>query len=272
MPAPLTRRNTFAFLRRAFSWAASRPTETGIRVSPFASLPKADRARLFPRGQKRAFIFSPDQLAKMYARLPSYAYAFVRFAVHTGMRLREITTLTWENVNLEERIAHVEARFAKNKKARDVALGEVAVSILTALQPADASGPVFIGRRGDPILDLRGSFDAAVLEVWKPSRPGEKKPRFHDLRKTGATRVESVSSKAVAKAFLGHADEDVTDSYIAPGIEEVRDAVNRAARGDRRRRHSPRSARFPTQDGTPDGTAVPKAVSCIEGAEGGDSR
>jgi hypothetical protein len=136
----------------------------------------------------------------------------------------------WENVNLDERIAHVEARFAKNKKARDVALGEVALSILTALRPTDAAGQVFIGRRGEPIQDIRGSLDAAVLEVWKAARPGEKKPRFHDLRKTGATRVKSVSSKAVAKAFLGHADEDVTDSYIAPGIEEVRDAVNRAAR------------------------------------------
>jgi integrase len=230
MPAPLTRRNTFAFFRRAFSWAAARPMETGIRISPFTSLPKADRARIFPRGQKRAYVFSPDQLARMYARLPSYAYAFVRFAVHTGMRLRELTTLTWENVNLEEKVAHVEARFAKNKKARDVALGDVAVSILSALQPADPSGPVFIGRRGEPIQDLRGAFDAAVLEVWKPARPGEKKPRFHDLRKTGATRVESVSSKAVAKAFLGHADEDVTDSYIEPGLEDVRSAVNRAAR------------------------------------------
>ncbi len=94
--------------------------------------------------------------------------------------------------------------------------------------PAD---PLVLSRLGEFLaLDIRGSFDAAVLEVWKASRPGEKKPRFHDLRKTGATRVESVSSKAVAKAFLGHADEDVTDSYIAPGIEEVRDAVNRAAR------------------------------------------
>jgi hypothetical protein len=82
----------------------------------------------------------------------------------------------------------------------------------------------------EPIRDVRGGFDAALLKVWKPSRPGEKKPRFHDLRKTGATRVESISSHAVAKAFLGHSDEDVTDSYIQPGLEAVRGAINRAAR------------------------------------------
>jgi hypothetical protein len=53
--------------------------------------------------------------------------------------------------------------------------------------------------------------------------------RFHDLRKTGPTRVEAVSSYVVAKAFLGHADENVTDTYIVPSLEAVCDAVNRTA-------------------------------------------
>jgi integrase len=113
-PAPLTRRNTFAFFRRVFSWAAARPSATGIARSPFASLSKEARKRIFPRGEKRAYVFSADQLVKMYALLPSWVYPFVRFAVHTGMLLREITTLTWRNVNLEERTVQVEARFAKN--------------------------------------------------------------------------------------------------------------------------------------------------------------
>jgi hypothetical protein len=39
-----------------------------------------------------------------------------------------------------------------------------------------------------------------------------------------------VSSHAVAKAFLGHADENVTDTYIVPSLQAVCDAVNRAAR------------------------------------------
>lgn len=148
------------------------------------------------------------------------------------MRLREITTLTWGAVDLERRVVHVESRFAKNGKARDVALGEVAFSIVSALRAEDPAPTdhVFIGRRGEPIRDVRGGFDAAVLVVWKPSKPGERKPRFHDLRKTGATRVEAVSSHAVAKTFLGHSDENVTDTYIVPSLDEVRNAINRAAR------------------------------------------
>ena len=41
--------------------------------------------------------------------------------------------------------------------------------------------------------------------------------------------MEGVSSKAVAKAFLGHTDADVTDTYILADLDAVRDAVNRAA-------------------------------------------
>ncbi len=67
-------------------------------------------------------------------------------------------------------------------------------------------------------------------KVWKPSKPSERRPRFHDLRKTAGTRVESVSSHAVAKLLLGHADADVTDGYIKPEIEDVIAALDRAAR------------------------------------------
>ena len=82
---------------------------------------RAGRTNLFY--EIRAYIYSPEELRTIYNRLPSYDVPFVRFAVHTGMRLREITTLTWGNVDLEKRVAHVEARFAKNGRPREVTAG-----------------------------------------------------------------------------------------------------------------------------------------------------
>lgn len=71
----------------------------------------------------------------------------------------------------------------------------------------------------------------------------ERKPRFHDLRKTGATRIEAVSSHAVAKAFLGHADENVTDTYIVPRSRRsaMRSTGRRGRSTARRRRERSRS-------------------------------
>jgi integrase len=104
----------------------------------------------------------------------------------------------------------------------------LALSILELIRPVDPASTdrVFLGRTGKPIKSIRTSFDNAVATVWKPARLDEQKPRFHDLRKTGATRVEAVSSHAVARAFLGHSDRDVTDTYLVATL----DAVNRAAR------------------------------------------
>jgi integrase len=89
---------------------------------------------------------------------------------------------------------------------------------------------VFTKPDGTRIDSIRTWWNTAVLKVWTASKPKEQRPRFHDLRKTCATRVESVSSHAVAKMLLGHAAEDVTDAYIQPEIEDVVAALNRAAR------------------------------------------
>lgn len=120
---------------------------------------------------------------------------------------------------------------------------------------------------------MRGGFDPAVMAAWKPSRPDERKPRFHDLRKTAATRVEAVSSHAVAKMFLGHSDENVTDSYLQPSLGDVREAVNRAARsidGEL----PPGAIPFPTRSVTPAVTPLPesdeigeRSVSTLDSSE-----
>ena len=227
-----TRRKLFAFVRRVFSLATEHPSKTGIERSPFASLSRQQRAQLFPRVGKRGYIYSPEDLRAIYEPLPAYEWPFVRFAAHTALRLREITTLKWGNVDLLRRSARIEARFAKNGREREVPLGDVALGILEELRRSEAQPDtyVFLGRRDEPIRDVRGGFDSAVLAVWKASKLGEKKPRFHDLRKTCATRVEAVSSYAVAKALLGHSDSSVTDTYLLPTPDAVCEALNRAAR------------------------------------------
>ena len=224
---------------RVFSWAAERPTRTGIEVSPFTKVTRPQRKRLLPRGDKRAYIYTPEQLRALYEILPAHSARVTRFAVHTGCRLREIFRLKWEVVDLEAGKLTVLAKYAKNGKNREVALGDVARSILEAVRPAepDAQAAVFLGETGEPLKTIYTGFVSAVEKVWKPKSgavrlplPDERRPRFHDLRKTGATRVESVSSHAVAKAFLGHEDSDVTDSYLHASVDDVRVAVNRAAR------------------------------------------
>jgi integrase len=221
-----------ALLRRAFSWAAERPRRTGLRLSPFATLTKAQRRKLFPKGARRGYVFSPEQLRRLYAILPPVSERVVRFAAHTAMRLREILRLKWGAVDLEGGKLTVLAKYAKNGQEREVPLGAVALGILTALRPENPNqeAHVFLGETGEPVKTVYSGFVAKVEKVWKPEKPGQARPRFHDLRKTAATRVEAVSSHAIAKALLGHAAGDVTDTYLLPDLDEVRAALDRAAR------------------------------------------
>jgi integrase len=230
-PSAQTRRKHLSFLRSVFSWAEQYPKVSGIRRSPFHELTKTQRKDFFPKSKTRAYVFSPEQLRGLYA-LAKWRLPLVRCAVHTAMRYAELTTLRWACVDLARRVLTVEARYAKNGTEREVGLGDVPFGILESLKPENVNldGLVFTKPDGSRIDSLRTWWIAAVLKVWKPSKPSERRPRFHDLRKTCATRVESVSSHAVAKLLLGHADEDVTDSYIKPEIGDVIAALNRAAR------------------------------------------
>jgi len=230
--AAATRKKTMALLRRAFSWGAERPRRSGFRLSPFATLTKAQRRKLLPKGGKRGYIFSPELLRALYAILPPVSVRVVRFAVHSAMRLREILRLRWSAVDLEARKVVVIAANAKNGQEREVPLGAVALSILEAIRPEnpEPEAHVFLGETGEPVKTVYSGFVAAVQKIWKPEKPGQARPRFHDLRKTAATRVEAVSSHAIAKALLGHAAESVTDTYLLPDLTEVRAALDRAAR------------------------------------------
>lgn len=231
-PAPDSRRKAFALLRRAYNWGRENKRKTGIAISPFEETSRADRKRMFPRGE-RGYVFNPAQLRAIYDVISADALPFVRFAVHTGMRLNEIITLRWRSVSLDQQSVTVEERYAKAKKARDVALGQVALGILRrqAESGSDPDASVFRRDLERPVSasTIEHAFTRAVEAVWKPAKPGEKRPRFHDLRKTAATRVESCSSYAVARAFLGHAALDVTGLYVRPQLDSVRDAINRAA-------------------------------------------
>src|SRR5260370_37972681 len=170
LPAAGPRRKTFAFLRRVFSWALEHKRKTGVSRTPFAELTRSDRRKLFPPVGKRGYLYTSDQLRAVYDVLPCHLLPFVRFAVHTRMRLHEITSLTWANVDLEHGVAHVEARFAKNGQDREVALGAVAVSILEPRRPPGTApaDQVVIGRRGQPIKAVRGGGNRAAPKGWGP--------------------------------------------------------------------------------------------------------
>ena len=135
--APLTRRNTFRFLRCVYGWGRARRRQTGILLNPFEDFERAERADIFSNKVKaKAPPFRPEELRALYDGLPAYVSRPVRFAAHTGMRWQsELVRMVWGRVDLERRVCVVDPRRAKRGKERDVPLGDVALSLLEQIRP-----------------------------------------------------------------------------------------------------------------------------------------
>ncbi|MFY9552462.1 MAG: tyrosine-type recombinase/integrase [Thermoanaerobaculia bacterium] len=149
----------------------------------------------------------------------------------TTWGLRVPSARTRGQVDLDGKSFSVSADVAKNFKAREVPLSDLALELLARIRPAHPApaDPVFLGPEGERLRSISGSLSKAVKAVCPKPKAGERFPTFHSLRKTCATALEAVASKAVAGMVLGHSDADVTDLYIKPSFEDALAALNRAA-------------------------------------------
>lgn len=103
-------------------------------------------------------------------------YSVIVLAIETAMRQGEILGLTWENIDLRVRIAHLPA--TKNGTKRDVPLSLRAVDALTRLG-VKTEGPVF------------NYTSAGFKSAWRTllERIGMVDLHFHDLRHEAISRL-----------------------------------------------------------------------------------
>jgi integrase len=120
-----------------------------------------------------------DTLAKKLAANP-HLVDMAKFTVATGQRMRNVTHLTWDRVDLKRRHMWIPGSSAKGKKAIPVPLNTDAVAILKRWR-GEHPERVFVFR-GKPIDDANGAaFKAAAKAAGVPWL------RWHDLRHTWAS-------------------------------------------------------------------------------------
>jgi integrase len=118
-----------------------------------------------------------DKLAKA---LPLHLADMAKFTVATGLRMRNVTHLTWDCVDLKRRHVWIPGSRAKAGKPIPVPLNSDAIEILKRWQGQHETR-VFVFR-GKPVDDANGAtFKAAAASVGLPEL------RWHDLRHTWAS-------------------------------------------------------------------------------------
>lgn len=133
-------------------------------------------------------------------------------ALNTGMRIGEIVSLRWEEVDLENNIITITQKNSKSKKERKLHVNPILRPILVELRlKAGSKEHVFLNIKGEKINKIRTAFKGACR------RAGLTGIRFHDLRHTAATRmVESDINIVAVSKILGHSDIKTTMRYAHP--------------------------------------------------------
>ena len=156
--------------------------------------------------------------------------ALLEFAYASGVRVSELATLKLRDVDLEEGVATV---FGKGAKERIVPIGRSAQRALDiymretrpALARHAGQGTVFLNAQGRPLTRMG---------VWKILRKHVKRSGVrkrvtpHTLRHCFATHLlEGGADLAAVQEMLGHADISTTQIYTHVDREYLRDVHKR---------------------------------------------
>lgn len=147
----------------------------------------------------------------------------VIFAVNTGLRLMEILTLEWSQINLKNRYVILDniKHTTKSKKIRSVALNLNALQILSERQLKNERMVFTID--GSP---ANPSYVSKTFKKYVIKAQINPDLKFHSLRHTFASWLvqRGVSIYEVSK-LLGHSNIKVTEIYAHLKQENLRNAV-----------------------------------------------
>lgn len=137
--------------------------------------------------------------------------ALLELLYSSGLRVSELCSLTWQNLDLDDCLVTV---LGKGSKTRMVPIGSHAITALRAWREQsspDYNAPVFPGRGGAFIssraIQLRMRHLAQQQGIWKRVYP-------HLLRHSFASHMlESSSDLRSVQELLGHADIATTQIY-----------------------------------------------------------
>lgn len=168
-----------------------------------------------PTPQARTRVLTDEEISQLLhalepiGRRSHWTKPAVQLALSTAMRRGELLSLRWEHVDLQARTAFLPD--TKNGDSRTVPLSSVALQVLSAM-PRHISGVVL------PVKAF--SLDAAFKRAVK--RTALEDIRFHDLRRTGITRMaEKLPNVIELAAVSGHKSLMVLKRYYQPKAEAL---------------------------------------------------
>lgn len=199
----------------------------------FADTNPMSKVGFFKEKAGRVRYLNSSDIDRLLSVCPGHLRNVVEFAIQTGLRSGELFSLTWVNVDLENRLLMV--KDTKNHEQRTIPLNDLALAVLKRLPRQLHSEYIFTSPAttpGNKINSLKTSFKTALDKV------GIKDFRFHDLRHTFASHLVMAGADLVTvKELLGHKDLKMTLRYahLSPahkrrGVDMLNDRFQTASK------------------------------------------
>lgn len=211
-----TIRLDLALLSRLFEVAA---TDWGME-SLSNPVRKVNKPKL-PGGRTRRL--EGDEEQRLLEACPPAFRQVVLFALETAMRREEISRLTWDNVELEKRFAHLPK--TKNGEARSVPLSPAALELLQEMR----------AQCGDKRYTVFSMSADAITQAMEQARKkaGLQNLHFHDLRHEAISRLFENTDLDVMeiKTISGHRSMQMLARYSHLRAHRLADRLAGAKRG-----------------------------------------
>lgn len=231
--APATIKHCIVIVRQIFNYAITHDLVTSI--NPVSKTLKKHKDFLTGASDERTRFLSKDEAQALLSTIKKSSvqtYNICLVSLYTGLRMGEIFSLTWQDVDFENKLIHV--RNPKNSEARHAYLTPNIAEVFESLS-RKKSGLIFLGRNGKRIVQLSDTFNRAVIELGLNDSHTNRLNKVipHTLRHTFASWLaQQNESLLTIKELMGHRSIEMTMRYahLCPG--QKRDAVMKLQEGE----------------------------------------
>jgi integrase len=219
--APATIEKTRIFMNRSFQLGAQWEIP-GADRNPVKGVPRVKFSNA------RETYVNASEAARLIAAAEKsrnkQLAAIIRLLLLLGMRVSELLSMRWENVDTEKRTIFIPT--SKNGRSRRLPLPQAAVDVIDALSKPDGAVYLFPNQR-NPKKHL-----TTIKHGWQAAREaaGLETLRIHDLRHSAASAwINNGVGLATVGKLLGHADLASTSRYSHLADETLMAAVEAGA-------------------------------------------